>query len=67
MTTPPRYPPPTQSPRRTPHCSPSAPTKALTKWEHNCPRAAQGWRDQQRQRAAHAPVQDGACQEGLSP
>lgn len=30
----------------------------LTKWERNCPRAAQGWGAQQRQRAAQAPVQE---------
>lgn len=30
----------------------------LTKWERNCPRAAAGWGDQQRQRASHAPVQE---------
>lgn len=30
----------------------------LTKWERNCPRAAQGWGTQQRRRAAQAPIQE---------
>lgn len=30
----------------------------LVEWERNCPRAAEGWGERQRERAAHAPVQE---------